>query len=275
MSVTVTDKFIDAGGITFQYREAGLSEEAAGDKTIVFLHGAGGQSPKSARFPALLGEKHRVLIPSRPGFDHTPVGGCKTIKDVVEAVAKFIAAAAPGQKIHLVAQSAGGAIGAWLAILHPELIASLVLSAPAAFAVRHAPPPSNSGGDSVPPNLADMAKRLYGDNPAWDSPPTPEEREQTGKNAQANMGRFTAPEGNSDLKGRLAEIKVPVLLLVASADQMIPEDAMRPYQELIPSCTRIVVYGAAHELPISAAPIWVKLVADFVDRGEYFVVNMG
>lgn len=270
MSDAVSDKFIDAGGIKFQYREAGKE-----GKTIVFLHGAGGQSPKAARFPAMLGERHRVLIPSRPGFDQTPIGDCKTQQDVAEAVAKFIAAAAPGQKVHLVAQSAGGAIGAWLAILHPELVESLVLSAPAAFAVRHAPLPSNAGGGSAPPNLADMAKRLYGEEPAWDSPPTQEEREQTGKNAQANMARFAAPGGNADLKARLGEIKVPVLLLVAGADQMISEEAMKPYQALIPSCTRIILYGAAHEMPIAAAATWVKLVADFVDRGEYFVVNMG
>jgi pimeloyl-ACP methyl ester carboxylesterase len=120
-----------------------------------------------------------------------------------------------------------------------------------------------------------MAKRLYGDDPAWDSAPTEEEKQQTGKNAQANMARFASPDANADLKARLAEIKVPVLLLVAGADQMISEEAMKPYQELIPQCTRIIIYGAAHELPISAAQIWVKLVADFIDRGEYFVVNMG
>ena len=39
-------------------------------------------------------------------------------------------------------------------VLHPELVESLVLSAPAAFAVRHGSP---SGG---PPSLAEMAKRL-------------------------------------------------------------------------------------------------------------------
>src|SRR6185437_1235492 len=206
--MSITDKFIEAGGIKFQYREAG-----AEGKVIVFLHGAGGQSPKSARFPAMLGEKHRVLIPSRPGFDQTLIGDCKTVQDVVAAVAKFIAAAAPGQKVHLVAQSAGGLIGCWLTILHPELVESLVLSAPAAFAVRHAPPPSHSGGGAAPPDLAAMAKRLYGESPAWDAPPTEEERQQTGKNAQANIQRFAAPEGNSDLKERLGEITVPVLLL--------------------------------------------------------------
>ena len=263
--MSVTDKFIDAGSIKFQYREAGDS-----GKVIVFLHGAGGQSPQSARFPATLGEKHRVLIPSRPGFDQTPIGDCRNVKDIVAAVATFVATAAPGQKVHLVAQSAGGLIGCWLTILHPEFVESLVLSAPAAFAVRHAPPPG-----SAPPDLAAMAKRLYGDDPAWDAPPTEEEKQQAGKNAQANMARFASTDGNADLKARLGEIEVPVLLLVAGADQMIPEEAMKPYQELIPHCTRIIVYGAAHELPISAAPIWCKLIADFVDRGEYFVVNMG
>jgi len=273
--MSITDKFIEAGGIKFQYREAGApNKEKDGGKVIVFLHGAGGQSPRASRFPAMLGERHRVLIPSRPGFDQTPIGDCKTQRDVAEAVAKFIAAAAPGQKVHLVAQSAGGAIASWVTILHPELVESLVLSAPAAFAVRHGPPSGSQGGGG-PPSLAEMAKRLYGEDPAWDSPPTEEEKQQTGKNAQANMARFASPDANADLKARLAEIKLPVLLLVAGADQMIPEEAMKPYQELIPHCTRIILYGAAHELPISAAQTWVKLVADFVDRGEYFVVNMG
>ena len=104
--MSITDKFIEAGGIKFQYRETGDS-----GKVIIFLHGAGGQSPKSSRFPAMLGERHRLLIPSRPGFDQTPIGDCKTQQDVANAVAKFIAAAAPEQKVHLVAQSAGGAIG--------------------------------------------------------------------------------------------------------------------------------------------------------------------
>jgi pimeloyl-ACP methyl ester carboxylesterase len=272
--MSITDKFIDAGGIKFQYREATPDREKDSGKVIVFLHGAGGQSPRSSRFPAMLGECHRVLIPSRPGFDQTPIGDCKTLQDVAEAVAKFIAAAAPGQKVHLVAQSAGGAIGCWLSVLHPALVESLALSAPAAFAVRHGPASGSSGGGGQP-SLAEMAKRLYGENPAWDAAPTEEEKQQTGRNAQANMARFVSPDGNADLKARLTEIKVPVLLLVAGADQMIPEEAMKPYQELIPHCTRIIIYGAAHELPISAAQTWVKLIADFVDRGEYFVVNMG
>jgi len=34
------------------------------------------------------------------------------------------------------------------------------------------------------------------------------------------------------------------------------------------------MHSAAHELPIAEGAAWVKLVSDFVDRGEYFLVNM-
>ncbi len=263
MSVTVADKTIDAGGLAFHYREAGEG------KTIVFLHGAGGAPPRGAGFVAMLGEHHRVLVPSRPGFDDTPVGSCKSLLDVVEAMARFIARAADG-KVHLVAQSAGGAIGCWLAILHPELVESLVLSAPAAFAHRPAAP---AGAVAAPPSMAEIEKRLYGDHPIWLTPPSEAERQQTARNAQANMGRFAAPEGNTDLLARLGEIKVPTLLICASDDRMIPAEAMRPYQQHIAGCVRIFIYGAAHEMPVCAVHQWVKLVGEFVDRGEYFVVN--
>lgn len=262
MSVLVEEKVVELDGLPLRYREAGQG------KTIVFLHGAGGAPPRGASFVAMLAERHRVLIPSRPGFDETPVGNCKTLIDVVDRMAQFISRIASG-KVHLVAQSAGGAIGAWLAIRHPELVENLVLSAPAAFAVRHGP----SGG--APPPMEEIEKRLYGDSPSWTAPPSEDERQRIARNARENMGRFTAPEGNSDLKARLGEIAVPVLLLCATHDAMIPEMALEPYQEAVPHCTRILIHGAAHEMPISAAPQWVKLVADFVDRGEYFVVNMG
>jgi hypothetical protein len=50
---------------------------------------------------------------------------------------------------------------------------------------------------------------------------------------------------------------------------------MQPYQQRIPACTRILLHGAAHELPIAACGPWCALVADFIERGERFVVNKG
>jgi len=261
MSVAITDEIFDREGLGIRYREGGTG------KTIVFLHGAGGAPPRGASFVGMLGERHRVLIPSRPGFDETPVGACKTLLDVVETMARFIAGVGGG-KVHLVAQSAGGAIGCWLAIRHPELVESLVLSAPAAFAPHRAP-------GSAPPAMEAIEKLLYGANPVWDAPPSEEERQRIARNARENMGRFAAPAGNTDLLERLPEIKVPTLLICGTDDRMIPIEAMAPFQQQIRGCIRIFIHGAAHEMPISAAHAWVKLVGEFVDRGEYFLVNMG
>ncbi len=244
------------GGVPVHYIESG-----AGAKTILYLHGAGGAPPAGAAFVELLGVQHRVLLPSRPGYDATPVGACQSVRDVVDVLASFVREVAGG-KAHVVAQSAGGAYGAWLAILHPDLVESLVLSAPAAFA-----------GHRAPPAPQEMAKILYGDAPSWAGPPGEAERQRIAQNAQTNMRRF--PDTAEELRARLAEIRAQTLLVWGTADRLIPEAALEPYQLLIPACTRILLHGAAHELPIAACAAWCRLVADFVDRGERFVVNRG
>jgi pimeloyl-ACP methyl ester carboxylesterase len=257
MSIEPTERTIDIDGLALHYLEAGSG------KPILFLHGAGGRPPQCASFVPMLAAQHRLLIPSRPGFDVSPIGECKTVADVVAVMANFIDRVV-GAGVHVVAQSAGGAIGCWLAILRPDLVLSLVLSAPAAFA-----------GHRPPPRREELEHILYGDTPAWSAAPTLSERQRIARNAQANMNRFPVPEGNVDLRKRLGEIAAPTLLLWATGERLLPPAAMLPYQERIPRCTRILIHGAAHELPIAAAPRWVALVADFVDRGEMFVVNLG
>ena len=275
MSVKIEDKVADVDGIAVHYCDAGAglrrAEAApaaqAGEETILFLHGAGGAPPRGASFVSMLAETHRVLLPSRPGFDETPLGPCKSFKDVAAVMAAFIRRIAGG-KVHVVAQSAGSTVGLWLAVEHPDLVASLTLSAPAAFAQRPQP-------GRAPPSPELLARRLYGDSPSWGSPPTEEEHARTRKNAAAYQQHFRGEDGNPELLARLKDIKAPTLVVVAGADQIVPPEAMAPYQKNIHVCYRMFVYGAAHELPISAAPRWVNLVTDFVDRGEAFIVNIG
>src|SRR5450631_4383441 len=104
---------------------------------LVFLHGAGGVPSKAAFIPEL-GRTFRVLAPSRPGYDGS-TGSCQTPRDEGEVMAAFIRQVAGGP-VHLVAESAGGAAGCWAAVLYPELVATLVLAAPAAFAVHPSGP---------------------------------------------------------------------------------------------------------------------------------------
>jgi hypothetical protein len=120
-----------------------------------------------------------------------------------------------------------------------------------------------------------LARRLYGDTPSWSPPPTEEEHARTRKNAAGYQQQFRNEDGNTELLARLSDINAMTLVVVAGADQIVSPEAMAPYQKNIHQCYRMIVYGAAHELPIAAAPRWVNLVTDFIDRGEAFVVNIG
>jgi pimeloyl-ACP methyl ester carboxylesterase len=75
------------------------------------------------------------------------------------------------------------------------------------------------------------------------------------------------------LLARLGEIKAPCLLLLASNSPAPLQEAMAAYQQRLQRATRILFYGAAHDL--TREPAWTRLVADFVARGERFVVNLG
>ncbi len=256
----MTRLFATVNGVTIAYAAAGEGEP------ILFLHGAGGAPPQGASFVDMLARRHRILLPSRPGFDESPLGGCRTPQDAADSMAGFVDAVAKAP-VHVVGQSAGAAVAAWLSVLHPSLVKSLVLSAPSTFGARP--------HQATPPTPQEIAKRLYGETPFWSAPPTAEDRARIQRNAAENMPRTHSPHNNRDLEDRLGEIAAPTLILVAGNDQIAPPDATVPFQKKIQNGHRIVIHGAAHELPISAAPRWTHLIADFIARGEVFVVNQG
>lgn len=252
----IVRKQLDIDGGSISFLEAGAGE------TILYLHGAGGRPPAGASFVSHLAKSFRVLLPSRPGFDESPVGRFETLTDAADAIADFIECTGSGP-VHVVAQSAGSVVGLWLAVRHPALVASLVLSAPSAFA--HRPP---SGG---PRSLADLDRLLYGDEPEWSFPPDEDEQERIRRNASFNMQHFGGP--NDDLLARLGEVAMPVLVVWGTEDRLVPHEQSGFYQKHIPHALRMLIYGAAHELPIAATRQWVALVTDFIQRGELFVVR--
>lgn len=243
------------GEFRIEYRQFGDGEP------LVYFHGAGGVFRNAAFMPAL-GQRFRILAPSRPGYDGS-TGTCANSREEAEVMATFIRQTTDAP-VHLVAESAGGAAGCWLAILEPDLVSSLILVAPGAFAgSSHAPPPSTPEA---------MEQRLFGTQPAWTEPPTDADRGARQRNASANAARLRPTHGNADLLERLSEISAPTLVLWGTADEVVPPEAGQLFVQRIPNSYRILIYGAAHSLPVSACRQFVALVTDFIDRGERFVV---
>jgi len=169
-----------------------------------------------------------------------------------------------GGPAHVIAESAGGAAGCWLAVLEPSLVESLILVAPAAFAgASHVPPPSSPEA---------MEVRLFGPTPAWSEPPTDADRGARQRNAAASAAKLRSPDGNADLLERLGDITAPTLILWGTADEVIPPESGQVFLRRIPNSYRILIYGAAHSVPVSACRQFVAMATDFIERGDRFVV---
>jgi len=256
MSARLEPRTVDlSSGFRIEYLEVGDGPP------VVYFHGAGGVLGNAAFIPAL-GQRYRVLAPARPGYDGS-TGACASAREEADVMADFIRLVVDGP-VHLIGESAGGAAACWLPILEPDLVASLILVAPGAFAAAsHGPPPASPEA---------MAQRLFGTQPAWTEPPTDAERAARQRNATANAAKLRPADGNADLLERLSAISAPTLVLWGTADEVIAPEAGHVFVQRIPNSYRILVYGAAHALPVSACRQFVALATDFIDRGDRFVV---
>ena len=59
---------------------------------------------------------------------------------------------------------------------------------------------------------------------------------------------------------------------MGAADEVISPQAGHVFVQRIPNSYRILVYDAAHSLPVSACAQFVALATDFIERGDRFVV---
>ena len=121
----------------------------------------------------------------------------------------------------------------------------------------------------------ELLQMLYGDTPDWSEPPSDADEGGRARNTSANAPRYRSPETMQALLAKLPEVKAPTLLLWGTEDRISPPELGAPYKQLIPNAYRLYVHGAAHSLPVAAGPRFVKLTLDFLERGEFFVVNAG
>jgi pimeloyl-ACP methyl ester carboxylesterase len=233
--------------------------------TLVFLHGMGGAPPSGANFVSNLAQQRRAILPSLPGWDDSDLGNCQSHVDLAGIIAGFIRDVAGGP-VSLVGESAGSPVALWLALNNPELVEKLVLVAPPVLEHAHRP----SFGSTE-----DLMLMLYGETPDWSEPPSDADEARRARNTSANATRYRSPEATQALLARLPEVQAPTLLLWGTEDRISPPELGGTYRRLIPNSHRLYLHGAAHSLPIAAGLRFVELTLDFLERGEFFLVNAG
>jgi pimeloyl-ACP methyl ester carboxylesterase len=68
------------------------------------------------------------------------------------------------------------------------------------------------------------------------------------------------------------EIEAATLILFGTDDGLVAPEMGRVYKEHIPESFLIYVYGAAHAIQWGRPERFVEVVADFLTRGEAFLV---
>ena len=100
-------------------------------------------------------------------------------------------------------------------------------------------------------------------------PPDPE----VIRKQQALLTRLLRSIDQPALEQRLREVRVPTLVLFGTEDGMYPPEMGRTYRDLMPNCSLVFVYDAAHEIGSDRPEAVAELVADFARRRETFVIG--
>jgi pimeloyl-ACP methyl ester carboxylesterase len=238
----------EAGVPTATATTAGLQRPDA--PQALLLHGIGGSSASFAdQFPALGAVRHLIAWDA-PGYAASPD------PDAAPGMSGYAAAAAAllrgGGPADIVGVSWGGVVATRLALMYPELVRSLVLAdttrgsgrtaqgrdgmaarsaaltadGPRDFAARRGP---RLLSDRAAPELADRVVRTM-----------------AASVRQPGYGYAAAAMAETDHSAQLADIRVPVLIVVGEHDNVTGVPESQAVAAAIPGARLVVIPGAGH-----------------------------
>jgi pimeloyl-ACP methyl ester carboxylesterase len=248
-----SEGFVEADGFRIRYLEAGAGEP------LVVLHGAGGLRQAPAH--ALLAGRRRVVLFEVPGFGEGPANDRSGSLEELARTMLEAASALGLERFALLGTSFGGKLALWLAVSAPERISALVLAAPAAVRPEGAPRRSPTERRAL----------LYAHPERVAAPPAPDPAVEARQ--EALVQRLLGPPRDQELEGRLADLAVPTLVLFGTEDRLVPPEMGRHYRELLPTCSLVFVYDAAHVMEEERPEAFAAVAGDFLDRGTGFLVK--
>jgi pimeloyl-ACP methyl ester carboxylesterase len=222
---------------------------------FLLLHGGAG--PMSvAGFAALLASSApsaRVLAPAHPGFDGTPRPASLT---TVRRLASYYAAQLDEldlDDVCVIGNSIGGWIAAELGLLHSPRVSRLVIVDAVGIEV-----PGHPVADFFALTFDQVVRLSYADPArfAITPPPSAEENRKT-------LRVYASAMEDPTLRGRLAGIDVPALVVWGAADGIADPDYGRAFAEAIPGARFVELPGAGHLPQIEAPDRLLKLVTEF------------
>ena len=252
-------QYIDVAGRKIQLTVGGKGPP------LLYLHSAGGET-EWLPFQAQLAESHTLYVPAHPGFMNSD--GLETISDIHDLAWHYVDLLAQLSlpQVPMVGFSLGAWLGLELAILRPELVSRLHLTAAAGLHVDGAPM-----GELFIDDLDRLKALLFHrpDDPAAKLalPSGPDDPNMLfflrNREATARLG-WNPYLHDPKLRHHLHRIQCPVKLLWGQHDRLIPVRHGAEFARLIPVAHLRVLENSGHMVPFEAPDDYVADVLDFL-----------
>ncbi|MGB9177072.1 MAG: alpha/beta hydrolase [Methanoregula sp.] len=258
-------RFVEVNGVTVHYKEMGQ-----GEPVFILLHGFGASEFSWREVTGPLSTSGRVIAYDRPAFGLTerPMEGNWTgtnpysVQGNVELLDGLMDELGVDKAI-LVGNSAGGEVAAAYAMEHPERVQGLVLVDPAVGKGDRGPLPQWASSLMALPQVRHLApllvRTLAGDmgndtlRLAWHDPSriAPEVYEGYRKPLKADnwdkaLYEFTIAGNPVDYSERLADLKMPVLIVTGDDDRIVPTEQSIKLSREIPGAELAVLKDCGH-----------------------------
>ena len=277
---------------------------AADGPVFVCVHGLGGSHVNWSLLAPMLAERGAVYAPDLAGFGLTPPTGRRpTVNDNLDLLAGYIRTVSPERPVVLLGNSMGGLISIMLAASSPELVAGLVLLAPASprpvrapldrrvitdFALMAVPGVGERvlkfrQGRTTPAQQVRDTMRLCAADPASLDPAVLEAHVELARQrrempyardamlqAARSLLLLVGP-GAPRLWSAVAKIQAPTLLLHGGRDRLVTQAGMRAMAGRRADWT-YVTYDDLGHVPMLEAP---TRVADDIEQWLASEVNAG
>lgn len=278
-------RFVEVNGLRVHYKQMG-----SGEPLILLLHGFGANTSSWRKVMAPLAGLGTVVAYDRPGFGlterpldealHTWPGPNPYSPDAQADQVVALIEALGFQRAILVGNSAGGTVAMHTYLRHPERVQAIVFVDAAIYTGGGAPgfirpllgtPQLRRLGPLVSRSLVAQGDRLLA--LAWHDPSriTPEDIAAYRVAARVEnwdraLWELTLASRDLRLGGRVAEVRVPALVITGDDDRIVPtEESIRLAREL-PDAGLVVIPACGHVPQEECPEAFVKAVRDFVGK---------
>jgi pimeloyl-ACP methyl ester carboxylesterase len=234
-------------------------------RPVLLLHGMQNVDPR-ARFLDLLSRRAEIIVPSHPGFGHSPrPADFDTVYDLVHLYLDVLEAL-PYERVALVGLSFGGWLAAEIAVQCCHRIDRLVLVD--AFGIKISDRETPDILDVFNTSPQEVQRRSWHDPGKWApdfNAMSDDELVVRAQNWEALCLYGWHPYMyNPQLKRWLHRIVVPTLVLWGASDEIVQPSYGRAYSALIPGARFELIAEAGHHPEIEQPEAFADRVAAFL-----------